>query len=65
MTLQNCTYNYIFAYDWIHIDNHASIRTSEACGFVQDVRRLNVVGVMRKLVLDDNGNNIIFKYTRK
>lgn len=65
MTLNSCTYNYKFAFDWIHKDNYASIKTSEACGFVQEGHRLNVVGIMRKLVLDDNGNNIIYKYTRK
>ena len=65
MTLQRCSYNYKNAFDWIHKDNHASIKTSEACGFVQDGRRLNVVGVMRKLVLNENGNNIIYRYTRK
>ena len=65
MTLDNCTYNYNLAFDWIHKDNYASIKTSEACGFVQEGHRLNVVGIMRKLVLDENGNNIIYKYTRK
>lgn len=65
MTLQSCTYNYEFAFDWIHQDNYASIKTSEACGFVQEGHRLNVVGMMRKLVLNDNGNNIIYKYTRR
>lgn len=65
MTLRDCTYKYKNAFDCLHIDNHASIKTSEACGFVQDGRRLNVVGVMRKLVLNENGNNIIYRYTRK
>lgn len=65
MTLANCTYDYKFAFDWIHKDNNASIKTSEACGFVQEGHRLNVVGVMRKLVLTDNGSNVIYKYTRR
>jgi len=65
MTLQNCTYDYKYAFDWIHIDNYASIKTSEACGFVPEGHKLNVVGLMRKLVLDDNGNNVIYKYTRE
>lgn len=65
MTLANCTYDYKFAFDWIHKDNNASIKTSEACGFVQEGHRLNIVGVMRKLVLTDNGSNVIYKYTRR
>ena len=65
MTLENCTYDYKNAFDWIHIDNYASIKTTEACGFVQEGHRLNVVGKMRKLVLNDNGNNIIYKYTKE
>jgi RimJ/RimL family protein N-acetyltransferase len=64
MTLQSCSYNYKNAFDWIHKDNHASIKTSEACGFVQEGHKLNVVGMTRKLVLDDNGSNVIYKYTR-
>lgn len=64
MTLKNCSYNYKNAFDWIHIENHASIKTTEACGFVKE-GRLNVVGWMRKLVLDDNGSYIIYKYTRE
>lgn len=64
MTLQSCSYNYKNAFDWIHKDNHASIKTTEACGFVQEGRKLNVVGWTRKLVLDDNGSNVIYKYTR-
>ncbi|MGN0234616.1 MAG: GNAT family N-acetyltransferase [Bacteroidaceae bacterium] len=64
LTLQHCTYDYKCAYDWIHERNIASIKTSEACGFIREGRRLNVVGLMRKLVLNDNGDNIIYKYTR-
>lgn len=65
MTLKHCTYKYQSAYDWIHDDNYASIKTSEACGFVREGHRLNVVGLMRKLKLNKNGDNIIYKYTRK
>lgn len=65
LSLLHCTYDYKCAYDWIHEDNLASIRTSEACGFVREGHRLNVIGLMRKLVLNDNGNNIIYKYTRQ
>ena len=65
MTLQSCSYNYKNAFDWIHKDNYASIKTTEACGFVQEGHKLNVVGWTRKLVLDDNGSNVIYKYTRE
>lgn len=64
MTLQNCAYNYKYAFDWIHKDNYASIKTTEGCGFVQEGHKLNVIGWTRKLVLDDNGSNVIYKYTR-
>ena len=64
MALQNCSYNYRNAYDWIHKENYASIKTTEACGFVQEGHKLNVVGRTRKLVLDDNGSYLIYKYTR-
>ena len=65
MTLQYCSYEYKFAYNWIHDDNYASIKTSQACGFVQEGHRLNVEGLTRKLVLKSNGDNIIYKYTGK
>lgn len=64
MTLQNCTYNYRNAFDWIHIENLASIKTTEACGFMLEGHKLNVEGWTRKLVLDDNGSYLIYKYTR-
>ena len=64
MTLKYCTYNYKYAFDWIHDTNIPSIKTSEACGFVREGHRLNVVGLMRRLVLNDKGDNIIYKYTK-
>lgn len=64
MTLQSCSYKYKNAFDWIHKDNYASIKTTEACGFVQEENKLNVVGKTRKLVLGDNGSYLIYKYTR-
>ena len=64
MTLEHCTYEYKYAFDWIHETNVPSIKTSEACGFVREGHRLNVVGWMRKLVLNDKGDNIIYKYTK-
>lgn len=65
MTLEHCTYDYECAYDWIHDDNYASIKTSEACGMVKEGTRLNVVGLMRKLVPSENGDNIVYKYVNK
>lgn len=64
MTLKYCTYNYKYAFDWIHDTNVPSIKTSEACGFVREGHRLTVVGLMRRLVLNDKGDNIIYKYTK-
>ena len=40
MTLEYCTYDYECAYDWIHDDNYASIKTSEACGMVKEGERM-------------------------
>lgn len=65
MTLEHCTYDYEYAFDWIHETNIPSIKTSEACGFIREGHRLNVVGLMRKLVLNDKGDNIIFKYSKQ
>ena len=65
MTLEHCSYEYECAFDWIHETNIPSIKTSEACGFVREGHRLNVVGFMRKLVLNDKGDNIIFKYSKQ
>lgn len=65
MTLKYCTYNYNFAYDWIHVSNIASIKTSEACGFELEKQRLDVVGLTRKLVPNDNGGYLIYKYKRQ
>lgn len=62
MTLEHCTYDYKCAYDWIHDDNYASIKTSEACGFLKEGTRLKVVGLMRKLVPAEDGDNIVYKY---
>lgn len=64
MTLKYCSYDYKCAFDWIHETNIRSIKTSEACGFVKEGHKLNVVGLMRKLVLNDKGDNIIYKYSK-
>ena len=63
MTLKYCTYNYRYAFDWIHESNIPSIRTSEGLG-MEVVGRLNVVGRFRKLVENSNGNYCIYKYDK-
>ena len=65
MTLKYCTYDYKYAFDWIHDTNIPCIKTSEACGFVREGHRLNVVGLLRRLVVNDKGDNIIYKYTKE
>lgn len=64
MTLRNCTYNYRYAFDWIHKENISSIRTSESAGMIV-AGYLDVVGKVRKLVLNDKGSYVIYKYTRQ
>lgn len=63
LTLEHCSYPYEDAYDWIHENNLPSIHASEAVGF-KPCGRLNVVGLMRKLVVADNGDNIIYRYKK-
>ncbi len=58
-TLENCSYNYKRAFDWILKSNIPSIRTTEACGFSW-YGELNVVGKMRKLVEMPNGKYTIY-----
>lgn len=62
MTLKFCTYDFNEVYCWIHHMNIPSIRTVEACGMKPNGLHLNVVGKFRKLVLDKNGNYIVYKY---
>lgn len=62
LTLKYCPYNYRRAYDWIEESNVASIKTSEACGMRQEGSRLNVVGLTRKLVEANDGEDIVYVY---
>ena len=64
LTLEHCVYDYRYAYDWIHKNNVGSIRATETCGF-EECGRLNVVGPFRCLIESNEGDNIIYRYTRK
>ena len=64
MTLQRCSYDYSCAFDWIHKGNISSIKTSESIG-MKVVGHLDVVGKFRKLILNDKGNYVIYKYARQ
>ena len=63
LTLKNCSYDYKYAFDWIHEHNTLSIKTSESIG-MKMIGRLYVKGVMRNLVDDPNGDNRIYKYIK-
>lgn len=64
MTLQRCSYDYRYAFDWIHKGNISSIKTSESIG-MKVVGHLDVVGKFRKLVLNDKGSYVIYKYAKQ
>lgn len=53
------SYDYERAFDWIAESNLSSIKDSKACGF-QEYGRLTVKGLFRRLVEDENGEDIIF-----
>ena len=59
-TLKHCSFEYENAYDWVYKQNTPSMRCSMACGF-EEYGRLDVVGRLRRLVENPNGNFIIFK----
>lgn len=63
LTLEYCAYSYENAYDWIEKNNVPSIRTSLSCGF-KECAHLNVIGICRKLVLAEDGNDIVFCYKK-
>lgn len=64
LTLKNCRYDYHYAYDWIDMKNIGSMNVTEACGF-KECGRLNVVGVFRRLIETERGENVIYRYSRK
>ena len=61
MVFTNCTYNFKNIFCWIHETNIPSIRTVESCGMTTIGRRLNVVGKLRKLELNELGDYIVYK----
>lgn len=64
LTLAHCRYPYQYAYDWIEKENIPSIRASERCGF-EKIGELNVVGISRKLVEVEIGDDYIFRVSRQ
>ena len=64
MVLKYCSFDYEYAFDWIHKSNIASIKTSEACGMYVD-GKLDVVGKFRRLVPNENGAYLIYKYKKQ
>lgn len=54
---------YKYAYEFIADDNIASIRTVEKNGYVC-VGRAKEVGLLKTLVESDNGNYVVYKYSR-
>lgn len=63
LTLKNCGYKYMYAYDWIEKSNTSSIRATEGCGF-KKYGELNVVGMLRKLVIVKTGDDYIYRIAR-
>lgn len=63
LTLANCSYDFRYTYDWIEKKNVGSIKASEACGF-RECGQLNVEGYFRRLVETDNGDDIIYRYSK-
>ena len=60
LAIKCCSYSFESAYDWIEKKNISSIKASEANGF-QKIGELNVVGVRRKLVLTDKGEDNVYQ----
>ena len=58
-SLENNSYTYSVAYEWVLKKNIPSIKACEACGFIK-YGELNVVGKMRRLVEVSDGKYIIF-----
>lgn len=64
LTLENCSYCYNYAFDWVEKNNIASRKTSENVGFTK-YGELNVTPVLRRLVIVNCGNDIVFRFQRK
>ena len=61
LSLDNCSYPFIYAYDWIEKTNQASIATSERVGFIK-VGELNVTRFLRRLIEKKDGDDYILRY---
>lgn len=55
--------DYAYAYDYIAKDNIPSKKATEACGFLK-CAELNIRGVLRKLVICDDGEYIVYRKKR-
>ena len=64
MVLDHYPKGYHGAFDWILRSNEASIRTTVGCGF-QPIASLNVVGLMRRPVVAEDGQYILYWYDRQ
>ncbi len=60
MVLGICKEQFESVYAWVDKTNTPSIRCLEACGFMP-VGRLDVVGLFRRLLINPNGTDIIYK----
>ena len=58
--LNCCSQKYISLFCWICENNIPSRHSFEACGFKQ-VGRLDVVGYLRRLIINSDGADIIYK----
>lgn len=63
LSLKYCSFSYEYAYDWIEKNNLPSINASLSNNF-KKVGELNVVGLRRKLVLVENGENNVYRFNR-
>lgn len=61
MVLDSYPEHYECAYDWILKSNIPSVRASVSCGFLP-VSDLNIVGLMRKPVLTEDGKYSLYRY---
>lgn len=64
MVLDFCSYNYDYAYDWVHKGNIPSRKASESCGFYP-YGQLEVKGLFRQLVIVEKGTFIVYRYNKK
>ena len=63
LVLEYCSYPFKVAYDFIYEKNEASIGCTRSVGF-EPFGRLYVSRWLRRLVITDQGDNILFKYVK-